>query len=364
MSDEPGREPEQRLPATRSEGDLPVPADRFTAPPPARRFSLTPERSARIVRQSADARFIGFLAVIFVTLFVIVYYFYELGFPGGAIQSRQVAEADAQQVTAVERGYNLFEANCSRCHGVNGEGGIGPTLNNQEKLYQHLNPQYIQNMLSVGGRYACGDPNSLMPVWADVNGGPLNYQQIQNIIAFIRAPDTQTYIVRDPSLFTPVIDPATGKPKTFTGWVDPNYKPAPGATPYPACWKDQFAAPSASPGASGAPSASASPAASGSPSASGAPSGAALDVTAQGIQFQQTSLAATANQAFQIQFHNADAGVPHNIAIKDASGAIVFAGQIFSGDATQTYDVKALPAGTYQFFCQVHPNMTGTLTIK
>lgn len=364
MTDESGREPEQRLPAPRPEADVPVAADRFSAPRSARSFSLTPERAAHIVRQSADARVIGFLAVVFVSLFVIVYYFYELGFPGGTIGSRQVSEVSAQQVTAVERGYNLFQANCARCHGVNGQGGIGPTLNSQVKLYAHLSPQYIQMMLTAGGRYACGDPNSLMPVWADTNGGPLNYVQIQDLIAFIRATNDQTYVVRDPSLFTPVIDPATGKPKTFTGWRDPNYKPAPGATPYPACWKDQFAAPSASPAAGGSPAASGAPSASGSPAASGAASGTVVDVTAQSIAFQQTSISATANQAFQIQFHNADAGIPHNIAIKDASGTIVFTGAIFSGDATQTYDVKALPAGTYQFFCQVHPNMTGTLTVK
>jgi len=32
------------------------------------------------------------------------------------------------------------------------------------------------------------------------------------------------------------IDPSTGKVKTFKGWRDPNYKPAPGATPYPDCY--------------------------------------------------------------------------------------------------------------------------------
>ena len=39
-------------------------------------------------------------------------------------------------------------------------------------------------------------------------------------------------------------------------------------------------------------------------------------------------------------------------------------GEIFNGAATKTYQVPALGAGTYTFVCSVHPNMTGTLTVK
>src|SRR5207253_2538736 len=162
--------------------------------------------------------------------------FYELGAPLGLTTARLDKEKDAQQVTAVERGYNLFQANCARCHGPNGlgplespqpdTGYIGPTLHSQEKLYQHLNPDYLRNVLTVGGRYVCGNPKSAMPVWSDVNGGPLNYIDIQDLIAFIRATSDQTYQVRDPSLNEPVVDPSTGQVKTFHGWVDPDYKTA------------------------------------------------------------------------------------------------------------------------------------------
>ena len=91
-------------------------------------------------------------------------------------------------------------------------------------------------MLTVGGRYVCGNPNSLMPVWSDTGNppGPLNYRQIEELIAFIRATNDQTYIdPRRRARSSPKIDPVTGKVKTFNGWRDPNYKPAPGATPYP-----------------------------------------------------------------------------------------------------------------------------------
>ena len=120
--------------------------------------------------------------------------------------------------------------------------------------------------------------------------------------------------------------------------------------------------PSPSAGASAAPSGS--PAT--SPAASGAATGAVLEITASGVAFDKAELTAPAGVAFQIRFTNNDAGIPHNIAIhKDSpTGEIVWQGEIFNGTDTRTYDVPALPAGTYGFSCVVHPNMTGTLTVK
>jgi mono/diheme cytochrome c family protein/plastocyanin len=366
MTDTPGRPPEERLPAPRSEPSVPAPADRFSSPPSTRKFELTPERAAGIVRQSANARWVGFLVVTVVALFVIGYYFYELGLPGGLSGSHLTAEEDAQQVTSVERGYNIYEANCSRCHGVSGEGGIGPTLNRQDKLFAHLNPDYLHNVLTVGGRYVCGDPKSVMPVWSDTGNppGPLNYQQIEALIAFLRATSDKTYEVRDPALNEPVENP-DGSVKTFKGWNDPNYKPAPGATPFPDCWKTEFAAPSAGASGSASPGASGSASAAPSGSASAAPSGSAtaggVAITASGIAFTTSSVTAPAATPFTIHFDNQDAGTPHNVDIKDAGGTSVFKGAIFNGAGAQDYQVPALPAGDYTFVCDVHPNMTGTL---
>ena len=362
MTDQTGRPPEERLTAPRP-SSAPAPAERFSAPPSAHRNDLTPERAAKIVRQSASARMVGFLAVMVVALFVIVYYFYEMGVPGGLTVARLEEAASQQQVTAVERGYNIFQANCAQCHGVNGEGGKGPALNRQDKLFAHLNPDYLRNMLQVGGRYACGNASSIMPVWSNTGSpaGPLNYKQIDNVIAFIRAEKGTTYRVLDPNLYEPVIDKVTGLPVTFEGWVDPAYQPAPGATPYPACWMDEFMTPtaSASPGASGAPTAS--PGA--SPGASAAPGGAVLTQTALNFAYGTTELSAPADAAFQIEFDNQDAGIQHNIEIKDASGKTVFLGELVTGAAKITYSVPALPAGSYTFNCTVHPNMVGTLKV-
>jgi plastocyanin len=77
-----------------------------------------------------------------------------------------------------------------------------------------------------------------------------------------------------------------------------------------------------------------------------------------------STLTAPANAPFQIDFDNEDASVQHNVTIKDASGTMVFKGDLVTGVAETTYNVPAIAAGSYTFYCIVHPNMTGTLTVQ
>jgi plastocyanin/mono/diheme cytochrome c family protein len=344
---QPGQGPEQRLPAPRDPAEV-SPAERFSAPAQAHAFGLSADRAAKIVRQSGSARWVAFLTVTLVTIFIIGYYFYELGVPGIEGSSRMEKETAAQQVTDVERGSKLFTANCARCHGDTGQGGIGPVLNDQAKLLTHLTESYLATVLTVGGRYVCGDPNSLMLAWLEPKG-PLNYREIEELIAFIRAPSTLTYTK---------VDATTGATTEATGWRDPNFAMPPGATPVPNCWKDAFAAGGATPAPSAATAA---------PSDGGAGGATVtLKLTAAGIAYDTDTLEVPANTPFKIEFTNNDAGIPHNVAIHEGSptGTVVWTGDIFNGVETRTYDVPALPAGTYGFVCTVHPNMTGTLTAK
>ena len=351
MTDDPGREPEQRLPARRPPSE-PAPVERFTAPPSAHARDLSPERAASIVRQSSSARWVGFIAVVVVILFTIGYYFYEIGLPLNLSTPRVITEAKTQQVTAIERGYNLYQANCARCHGPQGkgtgEGYIAPPLNDPMKLFDHLNAAYIKNVLTAGGRYVCGNATSIMPVWADTNGGPLNYIQIQELIAFIRSDATQTYVIRNPTLNEPVIG-ADGKVETFKGWVDPSFKPAADATAVPACWSGTAGGGTASPGPT-------------------LPTGSeVLKITAENVAYDVHALSVGANKAFGIDFNQKDANVGgHNVEIKDSTGAVVFDGEVLKDPAEVTYSVPALTAGTYTFVCKIHPipSMTGTLTVK
>jgi plastocyanin len=94
------------------------------------------------------------------------------------------------------------------------------------------------------------------------------------------------------------------------------------------------------------------------------PGGTKLSITAQNISFDKDCLAAPADQAFTIAFDNKDANVPHNLAIVDGSNKL-FSGEVITGTKSTTYQVKGLPAGTYQFHCDVHPGqMTGTFIVK
>lgn len=133
-----------------------------------------------------------------------------------------------------------------------------------------------------------------------------------------------------------------------------------------------FAAPTAPPAATPAASADAS----GAPVATGAPveptpagptavpgGGDAVQISALGVAFEQAEVAAPADKDFAIHFNNKDAGIQHNVEIKDASGMTMFKGDLVTGVVETDYQVKALAAGAYKFVCSLHPNMVGTLKV-
>ena len=105
----------------------------------------------------------------------------------------------------------------------------------------------------------------------------------------------------------------------------------------------------------------------GQPGQPGAP-GAAAALAAQGIAFTPTNVTATAKEGkVTIHFDNEDSGVPHNVAVfqgSDATGDVIFRGEIVTGPGKVDYTFDAPPPGAYFFHCDVHPQMQGQITIE
>jgi mono/diheme cytochrome c family protein len=82
------------------------------------------------------------------------------------------------------RGAVLFDQNCAVCHGPNAQGRIGANLS---KSWPGIRPD-----LSIKNTIQNGIPGSVMPAWAQANGGPISDENINDLVAFILSlPHTQ-----------------------------------------------------------------------------------------------------------------------------------------------------------------------------
>lgn len=82
-------------------------------------------------------------------------------------------------------------------------------------------------------------------------------------------------------------------------------------------------------------------------------------ITADNIAWSTDSLEAPADTDFTIVVDNKDEGVQHNLDIKDTD----FKTELETGVSAQVLQIN-LPAGEYDYICDLHPNMAGTLTVS
>ncbi|MCC6381031.1 MAG: LysM peptidoglycan-binding domain-containing protein [Dehalococcoidia bacterium] len=88
---------------------------------------------------------------------------------------------------SVERGALLFANNCRTCHGIKGQGGVGPVLNKAD--FQNQDPLVLKNNITLLQRtISCGRAGTLMPAWLNTNGGSLNALQIEHLVKLITDP--------------------------------------------------------------------------------------------------------------------------------------------------------------------------------
>jgi mono/diheme cytochrome c family protein len=132
---------------------------------------------------------IGRQVTAFVTMFmlagliILMYMIFE--------PQRRAAAYNEQVETASLRGAELFAANCVVCHGPQGNGiqGAGFALNTEgNKVPDDDRRAFLTNTLNNGRQNSNGwEPN--MPIFLETNGGPLNAQQIDDIVTFIGCGD-------------------------------------------------------------------------------------------------------------------------------------------------------------------------------
>jgi cytochrome c len=148
-----------------------------------------------------------FISVILTTLIVLIipiYYLFE--------NQRQYSQLVMQDDESVDRGAALFAANCSTCHGVQGQGnavqpttgkasGAPPLRGFVTQLGSDGTPQQVPWTKSRGEDYiratiSAGRPplggnvppgQVVMPTWSDRFGGPLRDIDIDYLVTFLEA---------------------------------------------------------------------------------------------------------------------------------------------------------------------------------
>jgi mono/diheme cytochrome c family protein len=117
----------------------------------------------------------------------------------------------SSQGTSVQRGQTLFADNCAPCHGDFGEGGINPANPNQIinpiGTSEFLNTRDDTTLFQIISQ---GQPDQGMSAFGIANGGNLDDDQINSIVAYLRSWQANPPITTPPQISLPTLNmPAT-----------------------------------------------------------------------------------------------------------------------------------------------------------
>lgn len=271
----------------------------------------------------------------------------------GDEDNRIASEAAEQKEIAIERGRETYISLCLPCHGPAGEGytepgaqgtgrigaplgGVNTSLN-QEGINSQGTPiaggvdartTVIRNTITNGLKNP--DGTYRMPAFSSENGGPLNDEQINELVLLIQEGDwNETY--------NAAIEHSGGYPT-----------PPPGAA----------AAATEAPAAASA----ASPAAATTDGGAGAEEpDQIVTVIMHDIYFEPTELTIPADKHVLVKLENQGAAV-HNFAIDALNVSVT----LNPGESGQV--IINAPAGTYDFYCDIpghkDAGMVGKLTVE
>lgn len=151
--------------------------------------------------------------------------------------TRMAQASQRQMEVAIEKGVHTYTALCVSCHGARGEGGVGKPLNTapfREGTAQELDKAADTLRKTISrGRFG-----TAMPAWAQDDGGPLNQEQINQLVVMIQHGDW-TEVAKLAGAVPPQPAPAPGT----TGATAPGAAHAyPGASDLAAQGKALYAA--------------------------------------------------------------------------------------------------------------------------
>jgi plastocyanin/mono/diheme cytochrome c family protein len=273
----------------------------------------------------------------------------------GDEDNRIDSKAAEQQEIAIERGMQTYLSNCLQCHGpagegytepgVSGTGRIGAALGgiNTSLNQQGVNAQGTPVAGGVAGRtttiydtiyFGLKNPDGTyrMPPFSDTLGGPLNDEQINELVLLIQNGDWN-------EVYNHAIELSGGYPT-----------PPPGAA---AAEEEEDQA------AAGAATAEAGDDGAGDDGAAAADSG--ITVEMHDIFFEPTDFSLDADTPVEVHFVNDGAAV-HDFSVD----ALNFKVTLNPGESV-TETINA-PAGDYEYYCSIpghkDAGMVGTLTVS
>lgn len=94
--------------------------------------------------------------------------------------TRIAADEKRDALLYTTAGRTIFKENCAMCHGEEGEGVDGPALNDKQFLANTAD----ETIFSV---ISSGIPNTEMPAWNQVHGGPFTDEEVRSLVAFARS---------------------------------------------------------------------------------------------------------------------------------------------------------------------------------
>ena len=248
--------------------------------------------------------------------------------------TRQIDAEERQLETSVEYGAELFANNCAVCHGLRGEGFVGPALDTPANR-----PTDAAELTKLQDKFKntieCGRVGTFMPAWAQAQGGAFNGEQVRQLVLLITTNAGEGW--EQVAELSAELEIETAQPtadQINQGACGQIYKPAPTPTGPPPPAQD------------------------------------AWDVAMKDNFFDPTRITVTAGQAATISLTNEGSAI-HNMRIAGADGQYETADDAVSNPDTvraataATLSFTPDAAGTLAFRCDFHPvEMVGTITVQ